>query len=197
MVRPGLRRPATLKDVAQMAGVSPTTVSRFLSGAITLPDGTAQRIHGAAAALAYRPNPIARSLGRGVSDTIGLALPDLSNPFFGQLAALIEERAKSAGRLVMLASTANNLDEERRVIERLERGYFDALLLATNSTDDGRLAAAINASPGRTSCSTRTCRAHVPPACSPTTAWAGRWRGRRWSPRGTGWSPTWVGPTVS
>lgn len=135
---------ARLKDVAERAGVAPATVSRFLNGAITLPQDTAAKIHNAAAELAYRPNPFARSLGRGVSDTIGLALPDLSNPFFGQLASHIEVAARAAGRSVMLAATLNDLDDELRAIDRLERGAFDVLMLATNHADDGVLADAIN-----------------------------------------------------
>lgn len=142
-------KPARLKDVAKLAGVAPATVSRLMNGGITLPEGTARRIWDAAAALDYRPNPIARSLGRGKSDTVGLALPDLSNPFFGQLAAHLEIAAMAAGRSLILSSTMNSLEGELRTIERLERGYFDVLLFVTNRTDDGRLAEAINRNAGR------------------------------------------------
>lgn len=138
-----------MRDVAALAGVAPATVSRFLNGSITLPKETSTRIRAATAELNYRPNPVARSLGRGVTDTIGLALPDLSNPFFGQLAAHLDEAAGAAGRSLSLSSTRNDLDRELKTIERLERGYFDVLLLATNRVDDGRLAGAINRNAAR------------------------------------------------
>jgi LacI family transcriptional regulator len=135
--------PARIRDVATLAGVSAATVSRFLNGTMTLPAATGARIAAAASELRYRPNPVARSLGRGLTDVIGLALPDIANPFFGQLAAELEEAALEMGRTVSLSSTRNLLDRELMTIELLERGHFDVLLLATNRPDDGRLADAI------------------------------------------------------
>jgi len=66
-----MRRPATLSDVAKAANLSPTTISRHINGSINLPEETVRRIDAAIVALRYRPNPHARSLGRGRSDTIG------------------------------------------------------------------------------------------------------------------------------
>ena len=71
-----------MKDVAQAAGVSVPTVSRFLNGSLRLPEPTARRIEAAIGALNYRPNPHARRLSLGRSDTIGLVVPDIANPFF-------------------------------------------------------------------------------------------------------------------
>lgn len=149
MTQDSPRMPARIRDVATLAGVSPATVSRYLNGTMTLPAATGARISEAARELRYRPNPAARSLGRGVTDVIGLALPDIANPFFGQLAAALEEAALAVGRTVLLSSTRNLLDRELMTIERLERGHFDALLLATNRPDDGRLADAIRRNAAR------------------------------------------------
>jgi LacI family transcriptional regulator len=143
------RLPARIRDVAALAGVSPATVSRYLNGTMKLPAETGARISAAALELRYRPNPVARSLGRGVTDVIGLALPDIANPFFGQLAAALEEAALPVGRTVSLSSTRNLLDRELMTIERLERGHYDALILATNRPDDGRLAEAIRRNAAR------------------------------------------------
>ncbi len=62
---PDMMRSATLDDVAKAANLSPSTVSRHLNGSIHLPEETVRRIDSAIAALRYRPNPHARSLGRG------------------------------------------------------------------------------------------------------------------------------------
>src|SRR5919108_4800831 len=86
-----------LKDVARVAGVSVTTVSRLLNGSLDLPLQTKKRIEDAIRDLNYQPNPHARRLSRGRSDTIGLVVPDIANPFFATLVAAVEEAADSQG----------------------------------------------------------------------------------------------------
>ena len=143
MALPHNRTHATLRDVATQAGLSPTAVSRYLNGIIKLPPETAGRIDAAIAILNYRPNPHARNLSRGRSDTIGLVVPDIGNIFFAHLAAAVEEAADARGFGVVLCVTANRIERELDYIERLSRNYVDALLFVTNHADDGRLAAAI------------------------------------------------------
>jgi LacI family transcriptional regulator len=143
-----MSRPATLSDVAKAANVSPTTVSRHLNGSISLPEETVRRIDAAISALRYRPNPHARSLGRGRSDMIGLVIPDIANPFFAKLAAAVEIAADGSGLGVMLCSTFNRQARELEYIDRMRKNFVDGLLFATNHTDDGALAASINASSG-------------------------------------------------
>ncbi len=141
-------RSATLSDVAKAANVSPTTVSRHLNGSIHLPEDTVGRIDAAIAALRYRPNPHARSLGRERSDTIGLVIPDIANPFFARLAAAVEIAASRRGLGVMLCSTFNRPARELDYIDRLRNHFVDALLFATNHVDDGALCASINETSG-------------------------------------------------
>ena len=143
-----MRRPATLSDVAKAANLSPTTISRHINGSINLPEETVRRIDAAIVALRYRPNPHARSLGRGRSDTIGLVIPDIANPFFAKLAAGVEIAAEANGLGVMLCSTFNRQPRELEYIHRLRKNFVDGLLFATNHADDGALAASINASSG-------------------------------------------------
>ena len=81
---------ASLRDVAQAAGVSVTTVSRFLNGTLDLPERTRMAVEVAILELNYLPNPHARRLSRGRSDTIGLVVPDVATPFFATLVAAIE-----------------------------------------------------------------------------------------------------------
>jgi LacI family transcriptional regulator, galactose operon repressor len=134
---------ATLRDVAKVAGLSVTAVSRYINGLLTLPFDTAARIDAAIADLNYRPNPHARSLSLGRSDTIGLVIPDIANPFFARLAAAIEEAADARNLGVLLCATLNRSGREHDYLERLRRNHVDALLFVTNHPDDGSLSKAI------------------------------------------------------
>jgi LacI family transcriptional regulator len=142
-----MAKPPSLQDVAKAAKLSPATVSRYLNGSLSLPAETADRINTAIARLKYRPNPHARSLSRGRSDTLGLVIPDIANPFFSRLAAAVESRADEKGLGLMLCSSLNRPERELDYIERLQRNFVDGLLIATNHLDDGKLAAAINEAP--------------------------------------------------
>ena len=142
-----MNKPPSLQHVAKAAKLSPATVSRYLNGSLTLPKETADRIDAAIATLNYRPNPHARSLSRGKSDTIGLVIPDIANPFFAKLAAAVEHYADAEGMALMLCSTLNRPERELDYLERLRRNYVDGLLFTTNHRDEqGTLAKAINSS---------------------------------------------------
>lgn len=134
---------ATLRDVARAAGLSVTAVSRYVNGSLTLPSETAARIDAAIADLNYRPNPHARSLSLGRSNTIGLVIPDIANPFFARLAAAIEEAADARNLGVLLCATLNRPGREHDYLERLRRNHVDGLIFVTNHPDDGSLAKAI------------------------------------------------------
>lgn len=136
---------ASLKDVAADAGVSVTTVSRFLNGTLALPDETRQRIEHAIRRLNYRPNPHARRLSRGRSDTIGLVVPDIANPFFATFVAAVEEEADNHGLAVSLFVTLNRTGREIAYLELIERKHVDGLIFVTNHPDDGQLARLISA----------------------------------------------------
>jgi LacI family transcriptional regulator len=134
---PGSR--ATIRDVARAASVSIATVSRYLNKNISLPDETAARIDGAILALRYRPNVVARRLLKGATEIIGLATPDIGNPFFAELASAVETRAAEHGYSVILCSTGNRLENELAHLERLASRHADGLLFLTNHGDDGAL----------------------------------------------------------
>ena len=134
----------SLKDVAGAAGVSVTTVSRLLNGSLTLPEETRRRIEDAIRDLNYRPNPHARRLSRGRSDTIGLVVPDIANPFFATFVAAVEEEADSRGLAVSLFATLNRTGREVAYLELIERKHVDGLIFVTNHPDEGQLAGLIN-----------------------------------------------------
>jgi LacI family transcriptional regulator len=125
--------------VARAARVSTSTISRYLNKNISLPEETAARIDGAIQALRYRPNVVARRLLKGATEIIGLATPDIGNPFFAELASAVEARAAEQGYSVILCSTGNRLDKELAYLERLASRHADGLLFLTNHGDDGAL----------------------------------------------------------
>ncbi|MFK0166164.1 LacI family DNA-binding transcriptional regulator [Rhizobium sp. NPDC090279] len=137
-------RTSGLKDVAKAAGVSVATVSRMLNGSLDLPAATKQRIDEAIASLKYQPNPHARRLSRGRSDTIGLVVPDIANPFFATMVAAIEEEANDRGLVVSLYATLNRTGREVAYLRLIEHNHVDGLVFVTNHPDDGELAALIN-----------------------------------------------------
>ena len=133
-----------LKDVAKAAGVSVATVSRMLNGSLDLPAATKQRIDEAIASLKYQPNPHARRLSRGRSDTIGLVVPDIANPFFATMVAAIEEEANDRGLAVSLYATLNRTGREVAYLRLIEHNHVDGLVFVTNHPDDGQLAELLN-----------------------------------------------------
>lgn len=140
----GKGRATSLKDVAVTAGVSVTTISRMLNGSLDLPTETRQRIENAIKALSYQPNPHARRLSRGKSDTIGLVVPDIANPFFATLVAAVEAEADKRGLALSLYATLNRSGREIAYLRMLARNHVDGLVFITNHPDDGELAALIN-----------------------------------------------------
>lgn len=131
---------ATLSDVATVAGVSPTTVSRYLNNNIALPAATRERIDAAIQQLDYRPNLLAKRLSTGRAEAIGLVTPDIGNPFFAQLAAVVESEAERHGYAVYMTSTHGDRAREIEAIRRMRDRHVDGLILMSNRPDDGSLA---------------------------------------------------------
>lgn len=134
---------ATIHDVALEAGVSPTTVSRYLNKRIELPAATAARIDGAVARLNYRPNLLARRLSTGRTEAIGLVTPDIGAPFFAALAAAVEDEAEAHGYATCISSTRGDRAREVAALERLGDRHVDGLILVSGAPDDGTLASLI------------------------------------------------------
>ncbi|SNB71427.1 transcriptional regulator, LacI family [Arboricoccus pini] len=125
-----------------------TTISRHLNGSIVLPQETVKRIDDAILALDYHPNPHARRLSLGRSETIGLVLPEIANPFFARLAGAVEEAADAEGLGLVLCATLNRQGRELDYLARLGRDGVDGLIFVTNHPDDGSLARSIETIPG-------------------------------------------------
>lgn len=131
---------ATLNDVAEEAGVSPTAVSRYLNNRIELPQATRARIDAAIAKLDYRPNLLAKRLSTGRTEAISLVTPEIANPFFAELAAAVEAEAGRHGYAVYISSTGGSRAREIDALHRLRDQHVDGLIMMTNQPDDGTLA---------------------------------------------------------
>ena len=135
----------TIKDVAHMAAVSPTTISRFLNHHISLPPDTAARIKHAVDKLGYRPNQLARNLSRGQSGMIGLVTPDIANPFFAQLASAAAEEASAHGFHILLCSTQNDPQKELAYLQLLDTRQLDGLVVLTSCAANETLGGYVSA----------------------------------------------------
>lgn len=126
-------RPPTLRDVAQRAGVHPATASRALNPSTRslVNVDTATRVIEIAAELGYRPNPIARSLKTARSTTVGLVIPDLTNPLFPPMVRGIEDVLGPAGYSAWIVNTDNDADRERSQVESLRSRQVEGLIIAT------------------------------------------------------------------
>jgi LacI family transcriptional regulator len=127
----------TLRDVAQLAGVHPATASRALNPA-TRPlvnADTARKVLKAAESLGYQPNPIARSLKTARTNTVGVVIPDLTNPLFPPIVRGIEDVLSPAGYNAYIVNTDNDPKREEAQIESLRSRQVEGLIVATARRD--------------------------------------------------------------
>lgn len=119
---------ATIRQVAQAAGVSVATASRALNGLASVTPATRQKIEAAAAQLDYVPHSGARSLTRQRTDTIGVILPDLFGEFFSEIIRGIDKVVHGAGKNLLLGNMHGSPEETVQAI-RAMRGRVDGLLV--------------------------------------------------------------------
>jgi DNA-binding LacI/PurR family transcriptional regulator len=126
-------RPArpTMRDVARAAGVSPMTVSRVVNGEPAVLPETVARVERAIRRLGYQRNEAARRLRRkgGSTQTIGLLVDDLANPFFAALAAAVEDAARQHNYVVLIGSSNDSLRREREVVAAFCARQVDGLIV--------------------------------------------------------------------
>ncbi len=122
----------TIQDVANRSGVSAATVSRVVTGAVAVDPATAQRVREAIAALDYKPNLLARSFRRRATQTIGLLVPDNSNPFFAEVARTIEDAGFAEGYSVVLCNSDLSPAKQDAYIDVLLAKRVDGLILVSS-----------------------------------------------------------------
>jgi LacI family transcriptional regulator len=131
-------RPPTLRDVAEAASVHVGTASRALNPGTRarVSRSTADRVLKAAKELGYRPNPMARSLRTARTNTVGLVIPDLTNPLVAPLVRGVESVLAPAGYDAWIVNTDSDPERERAVIDSLLGKQVDGLIIATGTLDD-------------------------------------------------------------
>ncbi len=133
--------PSTIKDVAKMAGVSPSTVSRVIADHPKISQATKDRVLEAMETLQYRPNAIARSLANKSTKILGLLLPNndedlLQNPFYVQVMRGISRYAQKAGYYILYSYTDHEEQEIKMLDELLHSKWVDGVILTTIREND-------------------------------------------------------------
>ncbi len=126
---------ATIKDVAARAGISYTTVSHVVNGTRPVSDPVRSKVEAAIAELGYVPSGVARSLRVRATGTLGLLVPNASNPYFAELARGIEDHAERNGYSVILCNSDDDTDKQLRYLRVLLERRIDGLIVATVASD--------------------------------------------------------------
>lgn len=114
-----MKKTATIKDVAALAGASLGSVSNFINGTKVVSPGTSARIEAAIAELQFVPNNAVRTLQGGSNRAIGLVVPDAANPHFTELAGYVEDVARSRGYVIVYCDTSGEAERERAYLRQL------------------------------------------------------------------------------
>lgn len=130
---------ATIKQVAQAAGVSFTTVSHVLNNTRPVSDAARRAVLAAAEQLHYVPSALARSLRSRSTGTIGLIIPNNTNPYFSEVARGIEDRCYAAGYSVILCNSDDDPVKQRDYLNVLLTKRCDGLILSALADSDGEL----------------------------------------------------------
>lgn len=123
---------ANIQEVAKMAGVSPSTVSRALNGFPGISEKTRQKVIEIAKKLNYKPNYRGQILTTKSTKNIGLLITDITNPFFPELVRGAEETASESGYTILLGNTSESIDKETSYLEFFSRGPVDGVIISAS-----------------------------------------------------------------
>ncbi len=132
---------ATIKDVAKEAGVSVATVSRVINKSPKASQNSIDAVTQAMSKLGYRPNAAARALVSQSTNTIGVLVSDVSDPFFGTLVKSVDNVARENGKHILIGNGYHNADDERRALDLLANSRCDALVIHAKGLSDEELIA--------------------------------------------------------
>ena len=139
---------ATIKDVAKLAEVSVATVSRVINKSPKASEVAITAVTQAMQTLGYRPNANARALVSQSTNTIGVLVGDVSDPFFGAMIKSIDNIARQHGKHLLIGNGYHNADSEREVIELLINNRCDTLIIHSKSLSNSELIAFAKEVPG-------------------------------------------------
>lgn len=126
----------TIEDIARRAGVSKMTVSRVLNNKSDVNPETRQRVLDMIEALDYRPSRVARGLTTQATFTLGVMVPDIANPFFGELISGAQVAAREQGYNVLLSNTQEDNNQEIETLKLFEETRVDGVLLCSARLPD-------------------------------------------------------------
>ncbi|MEG0355888.1 MAG: LacI family DNA-binding transcriptional regulator [Lachnospiraceae bacterium] len=124
-----------IREVAKLAEVSPSTVSRVLNGTAKVNEEKRQRVEKVIKETGFKPNEAARTLFKKSAHIIGVIVPNIENPFFNEMAKAIEAEAYRNGYRLTLCNSSDNLEKEKNNINLLDRMNADGIILLTNQED--------------------------------------------------------------
>ena len=124
---------ATIVDVARRAGVSVSTVSHVVNRTRHVNADTARLVEEAIAFVRFRPNALARSLKRASTDSVGIAMSVISNPYFSDIVCAIEAECARLGLMVFLSDTQDDPAQELKVVQALHQRRVDGIILAASA----------------------------------------------------------------
>lgn len=124
---------AKLTDVAKLAGVSPTTVSRVINKKGYLSEQTIRKVEEAMRELSYKPNNLARSLQGKSAKLVGLIFPKLSNVFYAELIEHLELELFERGYKAIICNSQNKPDKEKEYLEMLEANQVDGIISSSHN----------------------------------------------------------------
>jgi LacI family transcriptional regulator len=130
---------ATIYEVSKLAGVSLATVSRVINNSGKVRPETRQRVESAMLELGYQPNSIAQSLASNRSNSVGILVPELHGPFFGNMLSSIEDELRGYGKHVIITAGHSDDQKEKESIGFLASRQCDALILHVYAVDNGFL----------------------------------------------------------
>jgi LacI family transcriptional regulator len=129
---------ATMKQVAERAGVSISTVSHVINNTRVVSDDVRQRVLGIIDEMRYIPSAVARSLKNDKTKTIGVLVPNSSNPYFAELIRWIEEASFELGYNIILCNAHGSERKQTAYLRLLMEKRIDGLVLIASGADDER-----------------------------------------------------------
>lgn len=131
-----MSRQVSIKDIARAAGVSYSTVSRALNDSTLISEDVRRRIRSLAQQMGYTPNGLAQSLHSRRTNSIGVIITTIGDPFFVDVVQGVDDVARQTGNSVFLATSNNDPDEEIRIIETFDRRRVDGVIVAASRVGD-------------------------------------------------------------
>ncbi|MFW6289721.1 MAG: LacI family DNA-binding transcriptional regulator [Mariniphaga sp.] len=136
------RKVNNIKELAEQLQLSPTTVSRVLNGKseiYRISESTSKKVIAAARKYNYYPNRIARGLKLEKTETIGLIIPDIANPYFGSIAKTIEMEAHQKGYSIILCDSLDDVDIETELLFLLAGRKVDGIIIAPTGKNNAHV----------------------------------------------------------